>query len=369
MHPRRNILLLTSSFMVGGAETLVLGLAERLDRSQLNVHVAALSVVRGNRLQPAFERLDLPVTVFKRQRFYDPRLIQTVLRYVRQHRIDLIHTHLLDADIVGTLVGRVLRRPVVCTLHNMPVDYDKQQLHRRQLERLAAGRLATRLIAVSQGVRDAFMWQWQIVASRIDTIYNGIPVERYLPIPAGVPPTGDQPGALITTIGRLAPVKAQHTLLDAAKLVVQQRPDARFMLVGEGPREHDLRQHAAALGITDRVIFAGVRHDIPAVLAQSDLFVLPSLWEGLPMTVIEAMAAARPVVLTDVGGNRELVQSDAQGLIVPPNDGPALAAALLALLNDPERRVALGLAARERVRHTFSLDACARQHELLYAGL
>jgi len=117
------------------------------------------------------------------------------------------------------------------------------------------------------------------------------------------------------------------------------------------------------------VLFTGVRHDIPAVLAQTDIFTLSSLWEGLPVTAVEAMAAARPVVLTDVGGNRDLVEHGIHGYIVPPSDVPALAEQILLLMNNDVQRIRMGRAAREQVRRAFSMEMFVRQHEALYAML
>ncbi|MBV9788510.1 MAG: glycosyltransferase, partial [Chloroflexi bacterium] len=128
-------------------------------------------------------------------------------------------------------------------------------------------------------------------------------------------------------------------------------------------------EQAQRLGIAERVTFTGLRKDIPAVLAQTDIFTLPSLWEGLPLTAIEAMAAARPVVLTDVGGNSELVQSGVNGMIVRPDDVDALANTLVELLNDEQRRTEMGHAARQRVQHDFSIDTIAAQHEALYESI
>jgi glycosyltransferase involved in cell wall biosynthesis len=366
MSTRIRVLHLVSSFSVGGGEALVMGLAERGDRERFEIHVASLREAAVSAFKEDFAQLGLSVYQVGARRFYDPQAALAVARYVREHKIDLIHTHLVTADVVGRLVGRLTGVPVVSTLQNEPRSFQNMRRDRRWLERLTARHLTTQLVTVSRHVRDLFVAEWGIPAAQIDVIYNAVPVERYMHIAPGALRGEFGPGPVITNVGRLNPQKAQHLLIDAAKIVLRQAPDARFLIVGRGHLEEQLKTHARAAGVADQVIFTGLRRDIPEILAQSDIFVLSSLWEGLPLSAVEAMAAARPVVLTDVGGNRELVESGAQGLIVPPDDVPALATALIALLNDRAQAQAMGVAARARVRHDFSIDTIARQYEALY---
>lgn len=139
------ILHLCDSLSVGGAERLILGLAEHLNHKRFAIRVCGLGVLRGNLLQPEFERLGVPVDIIGSQRFYDPAALAAVARIVRTHNVDLIHTHLTYADVVGRIVGRLTRRPVVSTLHNEPYDYDRQRTDRRWLQHVTARYAATRL--------------------------------------------------------------------------------------------------------------------------------------------------------------------------------------------------------------------------------
>jgi glycosyltransferase involved in cell wall biosynthesis len=368
MTERLKILHLIDSLAVGGAERFLLNLLGQLDRSQFELHVCCLNVVRGNKLQPAFQQLDLALTVLGSRHLYDLRSAWAVARYIRRHRIDIVHTHMLGPDVIGRLVGVLLQRPVFSTMQNEPRDYDRKRFDACWLERLSARRLPVHLIAVSERIRTMFLAEWQIPPARITTICNGVPMHELLAIPALPPERPPGCGPVITTIGRLSRQKAQHYVLMAAQRVVQRYPSARFLIVGEGKLEDTLKQQARELGIAHAVRFTGVRDDIPAILAQSDLFVLSSLWEGLPLSAVEAMAAARPVVLTDVGGHRELVQHGVQGLIVPPGDADALADALLCLLDDEPRRVAMGRAARQRVAHDFNIQTVAARYAAAYAA-
>ncbi len=368
MTSKIRVLHIIDSLSVGGAERLLVALTGRIDQQAFETYVCCLGVIDGNVLASDLAGLSAPPYVVNSRRLYNPRLITEIARYITTHNIDVVHTQLTHADIAGRVAARLAKRPVISTLQNEPRDYERQRIDRRWLERYTARYLTTRLVGVSQRIRDMFVQEWRIPADRVCTIYNAVPMEDYLAIPE-TSALASPDGPMITNIGRLTEQKAQHIFLSAARMVLDRRPDARFMIVGRGHLEQPLREQAQRLGIADRVTFTGVRRDIPNVLAESDVFVLSSFWEGLPLTAVEAMAAARPVVLTDVGGNRELVESGKNGLIVPPGDVPALATALLSLLDDRERRLAMGRAARARVQHDFNIDTIVDQYESLYRAL
>lgn len=369
MKQHLKVLHVCDSLSVGGAERLILGMVEQMNRSRFEFHVCSLKVIRNDFLRPDFERIGVPLYSVNAKRFYDLRTFQHVARYVREHNIDIVHTQLTSADIVGRIVGKMTGRPVISTLQNEPQDYNRERFDRRWLEQMTIQICKPYLVAVSHRIREMFIQEWQIPADSIAVIYNAVPMEPYLHVPESTSTQEDGVSTVITNIGRLSPQKAQHHLLEAAQIVLTQRPEVRFMIVGQGRLEGELKAQAQMLGISDQVLFTGPRKDIPDILAQTDIFVLSSLWEGLPLTAIEAMASARAVVLTDVGGNRELVETSGNGLIVPPNDVPALAEALLALVNDAQRRIAFGKAARERVRVDFSIETITRQYEMLYEAV
>lgn len=369
MPQRIKVLHLIDSLSVGGAERLLINLAHTIDTTRFEIHVCSLSVIYGNAFESDLASLEHAPFVIGARKFYDPRTFFAIARYIRKHNIDLIHTQLTYADITGLIVGRLTGRPVISTLQNEPQDYDRQRRDLRWLERVTTRYVATRLVGVSQRIRDMFIQQWGIPANKIETIYNAIPVDEFLAIPEGDAPRAAAGGLTITNIARLSTQKAQHILIQAAKIVLDRHPHTRFLIVGQGELEPQLKHLASELGVAHNVVFTGVRRDVPVVLAETDVFVLSSFWEGLPLTAIEAMAAARPVVLTDVGGNRELVQSGQQGLLVPANDIQALADALCAVVEDDAHRHAMGRAGRERVRHDFSITTITAQYEALYESL
>lgn len=360
---RIRVLQIVETLWLGGAQRLLPGLLTGLDPQRFEGHIVALN---DGPLRQEFEAARLPLTVVGARRFYEPKVVSTIARLVRTRQVDVIHTHLTGADVVGRIVGAAAGVPVVSTMHNIPRDYDQQKWHRRTLQRLTARTLAARLVMVAPGIDVEYVQQWGIPASRIVTINNSVPMAPYLAIAEGV---ADHVPPTVTTIGRLSGQKAYHLLIAAARLVLDKRPETRFRFVGEGRLGEALRQQAQDLGIAHAVSFDGLRHDIPEVLAETHVFALSSLWEGLPVTAVEAMAAARPVVLTDVGGCRALVTPGVEGWLVPPGNVEALATALLDALNNPERQRLFGRRGREKVRRAFGLEQYVRGHEQLYASL
>lgn len=363
------VLYLLSALIPGGAERLVHSLVQHLDRERMEVHIVALSSLRGNPFKAEFDQLGFPIKVLGATKMYHPQIYIDLRRYLVENHIDIIHTHLINPDYVGRIVGRSLGIPVISTMHNVPQDYEREVFYRALPERITARYLATHLIAVSERIRQMYIEHWGIFPHNITTINNGVPMERFLSVPSGVPTRSPGQGPLITTIGRLTEQKAQHVLLDAARKVLDKIPNVRFMIVGQGKLEQQLKDQAQTLGIAEQVDFAGVRYDIPEILGNSDLFVLSSAWEGLPVSGIEAMAAARPVVLTDVGGVRDLVQQEVNGILVPPDNPGTLAQALIDLLEDEPRRLGMGEAGRAQVRKEFAIELFAKRHEDLYTSI
>jgi glycosyltransferase involved in cell wall biosynthesis len=297
----------------------------------------------------------------------DVRAAVRLARVLRSERVDVLHTHVhFSANVIGRVGGTLARARVIGHMHvENAFRADPRGRRLQMLLDNATARLCTWLVAVSDATAAALIAQGYPRA-RLVTIHNGIePVPRAEPADLGTPPGAP----VLGHVGRLCDVKGQRELIGA--LARLRHAGAVAVLVGKdleagGAFEAALREEADPLG--DRVRFAGYRDDVPAVLAAVDVFVLPSWIEGLPLVVLEAMAQARPVVASDVGGTGELVLDGQTGLLVPPRDVAALAAALDALLDDPERARALGEAGRERVLREFSAERAAARVLELYAA-
>jgi glycosyltransferase involved in cell wall biosynthesis len=225
-----------------------------------------------------------------------------------------------------------------------------------------------RIIAVSEEVRRRYQAELGVPARTLIVVPNAIRVPAAVPLPDAAlraKLVDGRPNFVVLTPARLHPQKGHTYLLQAAALV----PDATFVLAGDGPLRPALEAEARHLGIAGRCVFLGERRDVPALLAAADLFVLPSLFEGLPVSVLEAMAAERPVVGTAIGGTDEAVESEATGLLVPPRDPVALASAIRRLQADPALARRLAVAARARVAGEFTAEATARQVMRIYDEL
>ena len=287
-------------------------------------------------------------------------------RLLRADRIDVLHTHTLAAaNTLGRLAARFARVPVVSHLHIENHFRPATRLLLRGVDNRTARGCAA-LVAVSEDTKRAYERQGY-PRGRIEVVYNGVELDGTpvggLRDELGVPPNAP----LVGEIGRLCDVKGQRELLAA----LAQLPDAHAVLVGAdlergGAYQRELERHAEELGVRERVVFAGRRDDAAAVLAELDVLVLPSWTEGLPLVVLEAMARRRPVVATPVGGTPEVVVEGETGLLVPPRDPDALAAALGRLLADADLRRRMGEAGYRRVAERFSADAMAARVLELY---
>lgn len=354
-----------------GAEVLQRTFAEGLDRTRFDLYICGLRPRPGSITVPALKALGVPVIVLNQHASYDLPSLLRLVRYIRRHKIDIIHTHLQGADIMGRMAGFATRRPVVSTIHNGLIDLDEEPRHRQLLERWTAHLWCRKLVVVSELLRAEVAQWFGFPLSRVLTIANGVDTDRFYRRPdfdrAAVKQAlvgGDFP--LVTNLARLTPQKGQEYLVKAARIVTLSRPDVRFAVLGEGPLLGDLQEQAVELGVADNFVFAGFRDNVPDILAASDLFVLSSLWEGMPVALLEAMSAGCATVSTDVGGVAQVVRDGVTGLLVPPADAETLALSILRCINDPGLSRRLGEAARAEVVRNYSMRAWVSKWEDLY---
>jgi starch synthase (maltosyl-transferring) len=360
------VALVITDLDVGGAERMLLALATGLDRRRWRPSVICLD--RAGPLAEPLRAAGVDVdclSVSPRRPF---RAIARLARAFRRRRPRLAQSFLFHANVATRLAAPLAAVPWV--VGGLRVAERRKRWH-RTLDRLTA-RLSAGSVCVSRGVERFSRDVAGIAADRLTTIPNGVdlaPFDRAVSpgrAALGVPPEAH----LALCIGRLDVQKGLPDLLDAAERVVARRPDWHLVLVGDGPgRPWLLAQLAARPALADRVHWLGRRGDVPALLAAADVLVLPSLWEGMPNVVLEAMAARRAVVATAVEGSEDLVTPDQTGWLVPPRDPPALALALLDAAADPDRRRRYGAAGRARVEAEFSLARMVTSYERLWAGL
>jgi glycosyltransferase involved in cell wall biosynthesis len=354
-----------------GAEQLLYTFATGMDRDRFDLHVCALRPWSPPRIVPAIRALGFPVIEMDQHHAYDLHVIRDLVSYIRRERIDIIHTHLLAADIMGRIAGFITRRPVVSTIHNGRVDLDKEPLHRRLMERWSARLWCRRLIVVSTILRDEIAAWFGFRPGRVLAIPNGIDTSRFVPPPdfgaAAVKRDllgGDYP--MITNVARLTPQKAQRYLVEAAARIAPTHPDVRFVIVGDGELRDEIVDLVRAHDLSDRFIITGPRTDIPRILAASDVFVLSSLWEGMPLSLLEAMSACCPAVATDVGGVSEVLKDSVTGLLVPPADVDALTRAITDCLDNPRAARKRAAAAQSMVITRYDKTTMVRKWQAVY---
>jgi glycosyltransferase involved in cell wall biosynthesis len=352
------VAFLTRDLQIGGAEVLLrdfLGTARAVGGPGCAYRVYPLR--GGGPVEEELRKLDIPVRGLHGRIPFDPGAAVRLARCLRADRVDLLHCHLPEAGVVGRIACRLARIPVVYTEHSL---WDHHHPVARALNRATLA-WNDRVIAVSEAVRRCVLAGSRTPPDRVVTIPNGIDVARVERDAASAPAPWKTEGIadgtrIVGTVGSLAPVKGHRYLLHALAHLRARGHQVHGVIVGrdrgELPR---LRRLAVDLGLEGCVTFAGQRADAAALIRAFDVFVLPSLSEGLPVTLLEAMALGRPVVATDVGGIPEVLRDGQDGLVVPAGDPAALAAGIDALLRDPERASRLGRTARERVLDEYTV--------------
>jgi glycosyltransferase involved in cell wall biosynthesis len=358
---------------VGGTEKMLAELILNLDRSRFEPDLIVLKEP-GATAKMLMEKginvrsMSLPGRVSFGYGFRLPGALIGLKRILAEERPEILHCFLFQANFMGRIAARCAGVPV--NISSLRVE-ERERLSHVFFERIS-GFMVTAYTAVCENVREFGIQKMGIPGDRIVTIANGITPELYqsgardmIRKEFGI--NKDTP--LIGTIGRLHHQKGMDILLKAAAEARERLPQMRVMIVGEGPEGKSLKGLARELGISDSVIFTGIRRDIPDILAALDLFVLPSRWEGMPNVILEAMAAGRPVVAADTGGAQELVSHEETGLLVPAEDVNSLSEAVIRLLSNPPDLEKMAERARGRVKDQYSILRMVDQNQELYERL
>jgi glycosyltransferase involved in cell wall biosynthesis len=366
---RIKVMLLMVGLGVGGTEGQVLELASRLDRRRFEVSVCALK--GADVIAHELRALGVRVITLDGKGVWDVRVLYRLYRVILAERPDVIHAFLWLANLASSLVGRFLGVPVVIWSYR-DVEVWKTKAH-WLVDRVAV-RWADAVTCCSDAVRRFVLTHMNEQEHKFATIHNGVNLEGFgssrrvsrseLGLREGV--------FVIGTVCRLyEPKKGLAVFLRALTMMRggASAPPCQLLIVGEGPALGSLRDLSVELGVAGWVVFAGVRRDIAGVLPLMDVFVMPSLYEGFGIAIVEAMAAGRPVIASAVGGIPEIVVHGETGLLVPGGDAVALADAMETLLSHPEQARAMGMRGRERVRERFSIETAVQRHEQLYESL
>jgi glycosyltransferase involved in cell wall biosynthesis len=367
-HDRLDVLHLIGSLTSGGAERNLYYLAPEMARSRFSYGICCL-LDRGE-LADEVESLGLPVSSLGYRKCLAGLAVFRLWRLLKRRRVKIIHTHLFECGVVGRLAAWLAGVPVIVTHEHGKTLW--KRWHHRWFERLAARRTDLR-IAVSEDIRDLRLKHEHTPPEKIVVVANAVEPSRF-EVPeaardakrAEIGVTGS---VVVGTVGRLVEAKSYDMLLEIARDVSARRPDVKFILVGEGHLGGTLRRMRDTLGLADRVLFLGNRRDIPELLAAMDLYVITSQREGLPVSLIEAMMAAKPVVATAVGGIPENIVDGEDGVLVEPANRQAFVEAALSLLGDPRRMRELGRRARDKAVARYSACKILETLETIYVSL
>jgi glycosyltransferase involved in cell wall biosynthesis len=368
-----HVLTLTDSLGAGGAEVVAMELVMRADPNRFQRSVCVTRAHHASDSATAGENVGrlrakgVNVLRLDRRSRTDLRAWLPLIGYLRSRRVDIVHAHKFGSNAWAAVLGRLLRVPVVVS-HEHTWSFEGQPL-RKLVDRRIVGPYSDAVIAVSEADRRRMIERVGMPADRVVLIPNGISTPQpedgaAIRVELGF---GQDVPILVLTAG-LRPQKAIDVMLEAMGLLRSAQPDVQLLIVGPGDPTQ-LRARAAGIGVDDVVTFTGTRGDVAQILAASNIGVLSSDFEGMPLAVLEYMAAGLPVVATDVGGVPEIVDHGRSGLLVPPRDPVALSGAIDTVLSDRSMARSMGAAGRARQQREFSAELMADRVYCLYDSL
>jgi glycosyltransferase involved in cell wall biosynthesis len=348
-----------------GVKRLFSWMMPRFDPARFNVSLVSLR--KKDLSEETLESFGIDISYLHKSKF-DPATLTALLKIVDHKQIDILHLHGYGATTFGRAAAAMRRLPAILHEHANLTDTPWfQKVADRALEPFT-----DIAIAVSKSTADFVINARLVPARKVKVVYLGAPFDEFSrtrtadELAAARRELGAAPGDFaIGTVTRLHDSKGNEYLVDAARLVLDARPDAKFFLVGEGPLRPDLEAQAARLGLGDRFVFAGFARDVAATLSAFDVSVFPSLWEGTPLTAFEALAAGKPIVATDADGLLDILTDNHDARIVPRRNARALADEMIALMADADQRARLGANARV-TGAGYDITAFVRKMERLY---
>lgn len=352
-----NVLHIVLGLQVGGLEKFVLDL---IDKYPLDIKPFIVCLEGKGELGQQYNHLE--IIELQKEPGISLKIVRQLVTLTKYLQIDIIHTHNPGPHFYGAMTGFLTRRPVIHTKHgrNYPTDTKKVWLNK------ISSFLSKMIVPVSQNAADVCLDVEKISSAKVKVILNGIDTDLFH---QGIETEKTCGLVHIGIVARLSAEKDHQTLLNACKLLADQATDFHLEIIGDGPLRDTLEKSAKDLGLDTYVSFSGMRHDVPELLRQLDVFVLSSTTEGISLTLLEAMATELPIVATDVGGNPEVVVDGETGYLVPPKNPAEMSKKLLLLINDINLRHQMGKMGRERVIANFSIKETAKKYEELYCSV
>lgn len=364
---RINLIFISLSLDIGGIETLILEICKRINTRKYAPKVCVFE--KNGALQAEFEEADIPLYILENNQGLDISLPFRLALLLKKLNADIVHTHNHSVWLYGGIAAKIANVPLVHTEHTSP-HYNVKRWYK--IERYLS-LVTNKITAVSQSISSFMIEKEHITADKIEVIHNGIDCESYQ-VKIDKAEKRKELGIrekdlVIGNVARFFPNKDQECLLKAFRIVSDRVPESKLLIAGDGPLKNSLFQLREELKLKDNVQFLGNRRDIPELLKVFDVFALSSIKEGLPITILEAMASGLPVVATDVDGNPEVVINNNTGYIVPPKNPKLLAEKIIKLLLNGETRRKMGQNSRERVEREFSFDKMISKYDTLYRSI
>lgn len=372
------VLHLISSSGFFGADNVLIQLSKQMRQTAFSPTIGVFKNLQIPHLEVAevAKRHNFPVEIFPCKGKLDLRTISSIRNVLKTRKIHIVHSHGYKSNLYALAASAGKNVSLVATCHNWLGDDRKMRFYAR-LDKFFLNRF-DKVVAVSDTVEQEIL-NHNIPSAKVLVIPNGIDLDRFNSLRKPDTLKGefgiDGNYRVIGTVGRLSEEKGHRILLHAAKRVLQEYSNVVFLIVGDGPLRRDLEAKSAQLieaegTKADRpggpIVFAGVRNDMPEIYSLMDIFVLPSLTEGLPMVLLEAMAAKKPAVATRVGAVPRVFERGQCGLLIQPGDAESLAGAILDLLDNPQKAQSLAQKGYERVRDHFSAQRMADQYVEVY---
>jgi glycosyltransferase involved in cell wall biosynthesis len=357
MEIRIPILYVFAALPVGGAEQLLVAELEGLDKKLFSPLVCVIS--EKGPIGELIEKMGFPVIPLHRMRRnqFDYGIIRELKKLMIQERVSIVHTHLYDGGKYGRIAAGLAKIPVIIhTVHNIYV----KRRSKHHWFNWGLSFFSDRIIAVSEAVKASVIHYDHISPKKIEVIYNGIDLsqgEQRINRSEVRAQLGIRPEEMaIGVVARLEEQKGHKVLLEALSQIPELPPSLKVLIIGDGKLRSQLEQDTLKRGLSSQVIFLGTRKPIFPILKALDLFLLPSLWEGFSMAILEAMAMGLPVIATKVGGAEEVITSGQHGLLIPPGDAPRLAEAIQDALLHRDKYLKMARMGQERVTQNFSKE-------------
>lgn len=370
MNPKPiSVMMFSNATVRAGAEEHILELLRGLDRRQFRLHLACPEVLLTQYGKDIPE--DVHVTPILLDRLFDMRGAIRLALTLRNQKIDILHSHMFRAGLFASPIGRLCRVPVILETTHVRETWRKGWFKSRFVVDRAVGHLIDRYIAVSEANSKYLIEEKRIPARKVTVIQNGCSMDRVNPEKAHPEGIRESLGfsksdIVLIVMARLEPQKGHKILLQALSTVRAEFPNIRLICLGTGALKDELNSLARELKLNEIVRFVGFQSNVADWLAVADIGVLPSFYEGLPLTAVETLAAGLPLVATAVDGTPEVVLDGKTGLLVPPGDPAAMAGAIRQLARQSELRQKLAKAGREWVLQRFTIERQVEQTSSLY---